>query len=134
MGSCHKEEAQFAPWAFERRYGFTREHLSINKDHDERQALFNERLRGPAHAIPLPTQGITTLHGILLDLDASRLAPRNDLFPPDDDPRRFFDNIKSVLDRHPLARHVQIGNSGTGLHAIIRLDPAVELGTKRCTT
>jgi hypothetical protein len=35
--------------------------------------------------------------------------------------------IKPVLRRHPLARHAEIRASGSGLHAIIWLQPAVQL-------
>jgi hypothetical protein len=94
---------------------------------DKRETLWNEGRTGPAGLIQVPTERITRLRGILLDLDPNRLRPDNTLFPPADDPRQFFENIRPVLARHPLARRVQVRLSGTGLHGILRLDPPVEL-------
>ena len=94
---------------------------------DRREALWNEAVTGPAGLIQLPTERITRLRGILLDLDPKRLRPDNTLFPPADDPRQFYENIRPVLARHPLVRHAEVRASGTGLHAIVLLDPPVEL-------
>src|SRR5262249_30670832 len=46
---------------------------------------------------------------------------------PADDPRCFHELIRPVLRRHSLARRAEVRISGTGLHAIIRLHPHVEL-------
>ena len=94
---------------------------------DVREALFNERLVGPATQIQLPAERITRLHGIILDLDPKLYAADNPLFPPSDDPALFFANIRPVVDRHPLARFAEVRMSGTGLHLILHLEPAVEL-------
>jgi hypothetical protein len=96
---------------------------------DTREAMFNERAIGLIHEVQLPAARITTLSGFMLDLDPKRLRPDNTLFPPADDPRRFYQLIRPVLARHPLARHAEVRASGTGLHAIVRLDPPVELET-----
>ena len=94
---------------------------------DLREQLWNEGLTGPAGLIQVPTERITRLRGILLDLDPAKLIAENPWFPPADDPLQFHANIKPVLQRHPLARHAEIRLSGTGLHGILRLDPPVEL-------
>jgi hypothetical protein len=94
---------------------------------DSREQLWNEGLTGPAGLIQLPTERITRLRGILLDLDPAKLIAENPWFPPADDPVQFHANIKPVLQRHPLARDAEIRLSGTGLHGIIWLDPPVEL-------
>ena len=96
---------------------------------DCREQLWNEGLTGPAGSIQVPTERITRLRGILLDLDPARLIAENPWFPPADDPVEFHAKIKHVLQRHPLARHAEIRLSGTGLHGILRLDPPVELET-----
>ena len=94
---------------------------------DLREQLWNEGLTGPACLIQVPTERITRLRGILLDLDPAKLIAENPWFPPADDPVEFHAKIKHVLQRHPLARHAEIRLSGTGLHGIIRLAPPVEL-------
>src|SRR5947209_14133266 len=94
---------------------------------DIRETLYNDRLRGPAPTIQLPAERITRLHGILFDLDPRLLLPGNPLFPPADDPAAFHQGIRPVLDRHRLARSAEVRSSGTGLHLIVWLEPAVEL-------
>jgi hypothetical protein len=94
---------------------------------DSRQALFNDQAIGPVSLIQLPRERITSLHGILFDLDPKLLIPGNPLFPPADDPKEFYAGIRPVLERHPLARHAEVRVSGTGLHSILWLRPALEL-------
>jgi len=96
---------------------------------DLREQLWNEGLTGKAGSIQVPTERITRLRGILLDLDPAKLIAENPWFPPADNPDEFHANIKPVLERHPLARHAEVRASGTGLHAIVRLEPPVELET-----
>jgi hypothetical protein len=93
---------------------------------DEREGLFNDAPVGSAAVIQIPAERITKLHGFVVDVDPKLLVPGNPAFPPADDPRRFYDLIRPVLDRHPLARHAEVRNSGTGLHLITRFEPAVE--------
>jgi hypothetical protein len=95
---------------------------------DKRETLWNEGLTGKAGSIQVPTERITRLLGVLFDLDPAKLA-ENPWFPPADNPVEFHANIKPVLQRHPLASHAEVRASGTGLHAIVRLDPPVELET-----
>jgi hypothetical protein len=103
------------------------QHLDANVD--LREALSNDRPVGLAGVIQVPTERITTLHGFLLDFDPKLYVPGNPLFPPAEDPVAFFEGIRGVLERHPIVQHAEIRASGTGLHAIVRLEPAVELGT-----
>lgn len=94
---------------------------------DLREALYNDGPVGPAASIQAPAERITRLLGFMWDLDPKLLVPGNPLFPPADDPRQFYRNIRPVLGRHPIARHAQIRISGTGLHAVVPLGPPVEL-------
>jgi hypothetical protein len=96
-------------------------------DDDLREALFNGNPVGLAGVIQVPAERITTLLGIVADLDPKLLDPGNPLFPPDSNPRKFHAAIRPVLDRHPLACQGEVRSSGTGLHLIFRLDPPVEL-------
>jgi hypothetical protein len=56
---------------------------------DRREQLWNEGLTGPAGLIQVPTERITRLRGILLDLDPAKLIAENPWFPPADDPVEF---------------------------------------------
>jgi hypothetical protein len=96
---------------------------------DTRQQLYNRGDCGSFADVQLPLERITTLHGFFFDLDPGLLRPGNPLFPPDDDPKRFFDLVRAVLDRHPLGRVAEVRATGTGLHVITWLDPPVELST-----
>jgi hypothetical protein len=94
---------------------------------DIREALYNDRQQGPAYAIQLPAEGITRLHGILLDFDPALYNPTNPLFSPAEDAQAFYERIRPVLERHPLAKSAEVRATGTGLHVIIWLEPPVEL-------
>lgn len=96
---------------------------------DLREQLFNDRQVGPAHEIARPRENITRLHGILQDLDPKYLLPGNPYFPPAEDAKEFLAGITPALNRHPLAQYAEIRASGTGLHAIVRMDPPAELHT-----
>jgi hypothetical protein len=94
---------------------------------DLREQLYNDKAVGLAKEIQVPQERITRLHGILIDLDPGLLQPDNPVFRPAATAAGFHANIRPVLDRHPLARHAEVRASGTGLHVIIWLRPAVEL-------
>jgi hypothetical protein len=96
---------------------------------DTRQQLYNRGECGSFADVQLPLERITTLHGFFFDLDPGLLRLGNLLFPPGDDPKRFFDLIRQVLDRHPLACDGEVRATGTGLHVITWIAPPVELGT-----
>jgi hypothetical protein len=96
---------------------------------DLREQLVNDCLVGTFGAVQWPLERITQVHGILLDIDPGLLRPRNGLFEPGENPRDFFDRVRPVLDRHPLVSRAEVRISGTGLHAIIWLEPPVELRT-----
>jgi hypothetical protein len=98
-----------------------------HRDVDMREALYNDRQTGPVTSIQLPVERITRLHGILFDFDPKLLVPDNVLFPPADTPEALYRGIRPVLERHALARSAEVRSSGTGLHVIVWLDPAVEL-------
>jgi hypothetical protein len=98
-------------------------------NHDLREQLYNQRERGTFAEVQLPLARITALHAFFFDLDPGLYRPGNPLFPPDDDPKRFFDLVRPVLDRHPLARDAEVRATGTGLHLIVWLSPPVELVT-----
>ena len=94
---------------------------------DLRESLYNDRAVGLITDIQLPAERITKLHGIMFDFDPKILVPGNSLFPPAETPEEFYAGIKSILELHALARHAEVRVSGTGLHLLVRIQPAVEL-------
>ena len=57
---------------------------------DMREAMFNDGVTGAASRIQLPTERITRLRGLMIDVDPGKLIPDNPLFPPAEDPGEFF--------------------------------------------
>lgn len=96
-------------------------------DTDLREALVNDRAVGPINQVQLSAERVTTLHGIMFDLDPKILIPENLLFPPAETPEEFYLAIKPILDRHALAHRAEVRVSGTGLHLIVWMRPAAEL-------
>lgn len=96
---------------------------------DLREALFNDGSTGAAPRIQLPTERITRLRGLMIDLDPGKLDPANPLFPPAEQPAEFLRRNQAVLDRHPLVRDAEVRSSGTGLHLLLWFEPPVELKT-----
>jgi hypothetical protein len=101
-----------------------------NRNTDIREALYNDRLVGPAPRIQRPREGAGTLWGLLVDLDADLLKP-NPWFPPADTAEAFYTAIRPALGRHEVLRHAEIRDSGRWLHAIIYFAEPVELKTAR---
>jgi hypothetical protein len=96
---------------------------------DVREALYNDGGTGPAGRIQIPRERISALRGFVIDLDPHLLRPDNSLFPPSENPRVFHQQIGPVLDRHPLARHAEVRDSGRGLHLLVLIEPPVQLHT-----
>lgn len=94
---------------------------------DLREQLVNQRQRGSIQTVSIPLVRVTRLHGIMLDFDPDLYDKENPLFEASDDPQTFYDSIRPLLDRHPLARHAEVRSSGRGLHVLIWLEPCVEL-------
>ena len=64
---------------------------------DVREQLVNDRKQGTFAEVQVPLERITVLHAFLLDFDRKHYRVGNPLFPPCDDPRMFFDAIRTVL-------------------------------------
>ena len=93
---------------------------------DLREQLFNDGAVGPIAHVQLPVETITSLRGILFDLDlplmhASPLLPQ---LP--ENPRGFYDGtVKVWLSRNTTLAKSEVRNSGAGIHAILRLSEPV---------
>ena len=91
-----------------------------------REALYNSRATGPAWQIQMPSESVTRVHGLMVDLDADLLRP-NTWFPPADTAERFYAGIMPVLERHPIMRYAEIRNTGRWLHALVWFRDPIEL-------
>lgn len=94
---------------------------------DSREQLVNDGLCGPIQQVSLPEEMITSLHGILLDIDPQWLNMARLTELRGSRPKRIYNEcIQQMLERHPALAKAEVRHSGTGLHVIIRLSPAVE--------
>lgn len=94
---------------------------------DQREQLFNEGEAGPIDRVSLPEAMITSLRGILLDIDPKWI--RTDLLPvaARDNPAKFYTAIvRKLLSRHPVLSRAEVRGSGQGLHIIIWFREPVE--------
>jgi hypothetical protein len=94
---------------------------------DAREQLYNEGSVGPITQVQVSTERIANLNGILLDLDPG-LLKQGPLIPNlPADPDQFLKQcVQQWLERHPVLEALELRMSGTGLHGILWLEPAVE--------
>ena len=94
---------------------------------DAREQLFNGGEVGPIAQIQVSTERITRLNGILFDIDPTNLREGPLLPALSQDPQAFYEQcVQRWLSNHPLLQHLEVLASGSGLHAILWLDPPVE--------
>ena len=87
---------------------------------DCREQLYNSGATGSVTEIQLPTEQITSLRGVMLDIDPKhyRISPLLPVVPLD--PVAFYLAVLKVwLNRHPTLAKAEVRMSGTGLHAIL---------------
>jgi hypothetical protein len=84
---------------------------------DSREQLVNGREVGPIDAVSLPLSMITSLHGIMLDLDPCRFRAELTWPLPSADPIALYDNvIRPMLGHESVLRRAEVRVSGRGLH------------------
>ena len=94
---------------------------------DAREQLFNGGNIGLISHIQVSTERIAKLNGILFDIDPTNLRGGPLLPALGCDPDEFYEQcVQRWLSNHPLLQHLEVRVSGTGLHAILWLDPPVE--------
>ena len=94
---------------------------------DAREQLFNGGAVGPIDHIQVSTERIARLNGILFDIDPTNLSEGPLLPGLSSDPQKFYEQcVQGWLARHPLLQRLEVRASGSGLHAILWLDPPVE--------
>jgi hypothetical protein len=94
---------------------------------DHREQLCNGGQVGPIEQVSLPEAMITSLRGILLDLDPARFRPEQVPLDVLANPARFYELVISkMLARHPVLAKAEVRVSGRGLHVIIRFEDPVQ--------
>lgn len=94
--------------------------------HDEREAIFNGRERGPAHAIERPVDEIAAISGFMNDLDLKLLNPEVLGESALASPAAFYEqHVRHWLDRDPVLRKAQVRDTGGGVHVLLWLDEPV---------
>jgi hypothetical protein len=82
---------------------------------DLREQLFNGRAVGPIERVQLAAVNITTLHGVLYDIDPGIFVQSVD----GEQHGAFYERVlRPMLDRHPVLAAAEVRNSGRGLHVI----------------
>jgi hypothetical protein len=98
---------------------------------DHREQLYNDGEIGTIQQVSRPESMITSLRGILLDIDPGRL--RKSVAAPDvlAHPDKLYKQVvREMLARDPVLNKAEVRVSGRGLHAILRFSPAIELPTE----
>ena len=92
---------------------------------DEREQLVNDGEIGPIKQVSLPLDMITSLRGVVLDVDPRHF--RREVAPIRKDPVKFYNRtLRKMLARHPILSKAEVRVSGRGLHVILWLSEPVE--------
>lgn len=94
---------------------------------DHREQLANEGLSGPVEAVSLPTDMITSLRGIALDVDPKWIRP--ELFEGGKGSpgyRLYKRLVADWLEHDPLFAKAQVRHTGSGLHILFWFATPVE--------
>jgi hypothetical protein len=92
---------------------------------DDREQPFNGGAVGPVETVSTARDLIAKLSAIVADLDPKYLRP--ELLTGQGTPAdQLFPLVQAWLERHPLGHAAEVRFTGTGLHVLFRLEPAVE--------
>jgi hypothetical protein len=92
---------------------------------DLREQPYNGGEVGPVETVSTGRDLITTLSAIVADVDPKYLRPEL-LTGPDTPGEQLYRRVQAWLERHPLGHAAEVRFTGTGLHVLFRLEPAVE--------
>ena len=95
---------------------------------DLREQLVNGGLVGPIKTVQLSEDGITTVLGIMIDVDPSLLNSKSFGLESFGSPSDFYTRaIRPMLNRHPTLAKAHVRCSGNGLHVILFFDTPVAI-------
>ena len=94
--------------------------------HDEREATYNGRKRGPATAIATPVDQIAAINVCMIDLDLKLLDPKVIGDEAAGSAEVFYEqHVRHWLDRDPVLKKAEVRDTGGGLHVLLQLDEPV---------
>jgi len=97
---------------------------------DVREQTYNDGLRGQIERVSTAVALIVRVRAVMVDVDPKYLA--SELYAGEDGTaadRLYTQTAHVWLNRHPLLRHAEVRHSGTGLHVVQHVGPAVEFQT-----
>jgi hypothetical protein len=95
-------------------------------DLSEREATFNGRERGPAHAIAKPVEQIAAIRGFMFDVDTKLLDP--DVLGESavaSAEQLYEQHVRHWLDRDKVLAKAEVRDTGGGVHVLLWLDEPV---------
>ncbi len=98
---------------------------------DEREAIVNDRARGPAHEIAVKVEEVAAIHGFMIDLDCGILNP--DVLGADavaSAEALYNEHVSHWLDRDPVLAKAEVRDTGGGLHVLLWLDQPILCGSE----
>lgn len=98
---------------------------------DCREQLVNGGNFGPIETVSVPVAMVTSLRGILLDVDPSLFKVASTDLALANRPEAFFEGvIAPMLARNPVLEKAEVRISGRGLHVILKFDEPVIFETE----
>ena len=101
---------------------------SAQQQIDYREQPFNGGEVGPVETVSTPRDLIAKLSAIVADLDPKYIRPEL-LTGPGTPAEQLYRLVQAWLERHPLGHAAEVRLTGTGLHVLFRVEPAVEFST-----
>jgi hypothetical protein len=95
---------------------------------DYREQPYNGGAVGPVETVSTARDLITRLSCIVVDLDPKYIRPEL-LTGPGTTAEQLFRLVAAWLERHPLGHAAEVRSTGSGLHVLFRIEPAVEFET-----
>jgi hypothetical protein len=93
---------------------------------DLREQPYNGREIGPFERVQLPTDLITSVDGIVYDIDLHLFRTDSPVQVMIASRRKFYrTTLKPMLDRHPALAGAEVRDTGRGVHAIVWFDAPV---------
>jgi len=97
---------------------------------DWREQTFNDGSVGQIQQVSTPVDLIVRQKKIMVDIDPKYLNEGLFVDGKGTQATRLYNQtVRQWLDRHPLWKKAEVRHTGTGLHALLHLEPAVEFET-----
>lgn len=93
---------------------------------DDREAIYNGRDRGPAHAIARPVDEVAAINGFMIDLDCKLLDQGIVGQSAAGSAASLFDeHVRHWLERDPVLAKAEVRDTGGGLHILLWVESPI---------